>query len=777
MNKLFNILVLLSVIASLTTSCSVTKSLKPGQKLYIGSDVDLKRYDSSKIVNKELQEELKSLIRPRPNSRVLGVPYKLMIYNAIGEPKKKDGFWARMRNKYGEAPVVISDAALEKNRQILGNRLENRGYFKNTVLLDSVVKDKKLKAKYTALLGEQYTFREYNFENDSSQIGNDIRDVAKRMPERRKGNAYSLETITRDRERIDDRLKQRGYYYFNPDYLLAFVDSTVGNHQVDVDVKIKPSTPEKALQQYRIRDIYVFTNYDIKTDTTYYIDAARLNSMNNTDTAQHLHIIDPERNFRTVVFDRTLGFKPGDLYNRSAHSLALNRLTNLGTFKFVRANFQEVDTVSTGGNWLNTFYFLTPAQKKSIRFEVSGFVKSNNSNGAELSVNWRHRNLLKGAEKFTARAYGSVEQQVMKGIKNIGTRKIGGEMSLEIPRLLGRFSWDTSNAFLPKTLISAGYERFIRTDQYSLNSFNANYAYIWKPTVNKEHKLDVVNFVYVRPSNIDSNFQKRLDTSVILRRSLEQQFILGSIHNFTYNTQALPNRRRHNFYLNTNLDVAGNILGLATGANIREDKEKHIFKTPFSQYIRGEVDFRHYLRFSNTLNLASRAIVGAGYAYGNSYTLPFVKSFFAGGPNDIRAFMIRSLGPGSYYAGNPRLNRIYVGDQPGEMKIEFNTEIRKKFANIFEFAFFIDAGNTWLLREDSTRPGGKISSNFLKEFAIGAGPGIRLDLSILLLRLDVGIPVRGPVHGENRFDWHFKRMEWEWLKNNWVWNISIGYPF
>lgn len=775
MIKLIKHILFISAAAVFFSSCSTTRSLKEGQKLYIGSDVTVKKYDCTKLGNKELEEELEALIRPRPNSKILGVPVKLMIFNAIGEPEKKDGFWARMRNKYGEPPVTISDAAFEKNRQIIGNRLENRGYFYNTVVLDSVVKDKKIKGLFDAYVGNQYTFRNYQFTLDSNTIGKDIARIARWLPRARKGDPYSLETIKADRQRIDDHLKQRGYYYFNPDYLIAYIDSTVGDHQVDVDYQIKVGTPPSATKPYRIKNIYVFADFNLAEDTSFLIDEARLSS--SLDTSKHLHIIDPKNKFKASVFERTLGFKPGDLYNRSSHSLALNRLTNLGVFKFVRATFEN-EGDSAVNQWLNTFYFLTPEQKKSIKFEVSGFVKSNNSNGAELSVNWRNRNLFRGAEDFRVRAYGSIEQQVMSGIKNIGTRKIGGEATLAIPRFVGPFKFKSAEAFLPKTQITLGYERFIRTDQYSLNSFNANYAYIWKPKIETEHKLDVLNIVYVRPSNIDSLFQKRLDTNVILRRSIEQQFIIGSIHNFTYSSLSLANnRRKHNFYLNTNVDIAGNLLGLITKANAANDDIQNIFKIPFAQYIRGEIDFRHYLRITRTLQLASRAIVGAGYAYGNSQTLPFVKSFFAGGPNDLRAFQIRSVGPGSYYAGNPRLNRIYVGDQPGEMKILLSSEIRKKFGSYIEVAGFVDMGNTWLLREDPTRPGGKISSNFLKELTIGAGPGLRVDLSILLLRLDIGVPLRGPVHGENRIDWNFNRMNWDWLQKNWVWNISIGYPF
>ncbi|MDP4131752.1 MAG: BamA/TamA family outer membrane protein, partial [Bacteroidota bacterium] len=265
----------------------------------------------------------------------------------------------------------------------------------------------------------------------------------------------------------------------------------------------------------------------------------------------------------------------------------------------------------------------------------------------------------------------------------------------------------------------------------------------------------------------DPAFQLGLDTNLFLARSLERQFIIGPMYNFNLNTQVRPNHRKNNFYFNGNLDLSSNLLGIFSGADVKNGKEKRIFNTPYSQYIRAEADFRHYLNFSQYTVLATRITGGIGYAYGNSLTMPFVKQFFAGGANDIRAFRSRSLGPGSFYAGNR--DTAFLADQPGDIKIEMNAELRFKLFSVVHWAFFVDAGNIWTLRADSARPGSMISGDFLRQVAVGVGTGLRLDVSILLIRLDLGIPVREPYLPKNQ--------RWIFDSKNLVFNFAIGYPF
>jgi outer membrane protein assembly factor BamA len=759
---LYSVLVLM-----IFSACNVTRHLEPGQNLYWGSQI---KYQStvplSKSKKKDLTSQLQNLIRPKPNSRILGIPFKLWVHNLAPDTSVHHGLFHWLSRKFGEAPVLADMKTLNKNREVLQNYLENIGYFRDSVSLDTSVKKKKLTAIYTAMIDKQYTIRNVTFPIDSSALGKQIARITKRFSLLKTGNPYNLDVIKAERNRIDARLKERGFYYFNPDYLIANVDSTIGDHKVDIDMRVKPETPNEAREVYKIGDVVVFADYDINSDT----------SLAQAKEFAGYKIVDPKHKFQPKIFDRTLVFKPGDVYNRTDHNLSLNRLTSLDVFKFVKARFERTDTIP--GNYLNALYYLTPGLSKSIRFTVSGLTKSNNAVGTEVSLNWRHRNLLKGAEHLDVRVYGGLEKQYSSGI-DVSTRRLGVETNLYIPRIISPFKLRTSSEFVPQTKFSVGYEVFNRNTQYTLTSITGNYGYVWKQRITNEHQLNLISINYVKPENITDTFKQALDTNISLRRSIERQFIIGTNYNYNYNSQARQNYRKHNFYVNANVDLSGNLLGLITGASAKSGKVKEIFNTPFSQYTRLEGEVRHYMRLGNRYrSLNTRFLAGAAFAYGNSTNIPFIKSFFAGGTNDIRAFRARSLGPGAYYAGNPRDS--FVAEQPGDIKLEMNIEYRAKLFSIVRWAAFIDAGNIWTKNDDTLRrPNSKFTSHFLDQTAVGVGLGLRFDINILVLRLDLAFPVRVPWRDPDD-RWVFDEINFgskEWRRQNLVWNLAIGYPF
>lgn len=736
-------------------SCSETKSLQEGQYLYDGAKIKINaKPPLSGSKTRAMKSELNNLLRPKPNGSFLGVRFKLLLYNLAGTPKGK-GLRYLIRNKLGEPPVLASYSAFEKNRAVLQNRLENRGYFKDTVMLDTVYKGRKVTAIYTAEMGKQYVIRNVVYPSGPDSLSTAIGRMTRRSL-LKKGEPYNLDVIKNERTRIDERLKQQGFYYFNPDDLLIRADSTVGDNQVDMTLIIKKSTPAEAFKIYRINEVVVFADYDVHTDTS--IAIAGLPKF------QGYTIIDSQKIFKPKIFSQALVFKPGDVYNRRNHDLSLNRLISLGVFKFVKIRFDEKDTAE---NKLNAYYYLTPTEKKSIRFEVSGLTQSNDANGAQVSVNWRNRNIFRGAELLTTTFYvGYLRQYLGQGV-HTNTTKFGVDVSLFVPRVIGPVKFQTNSGFIPKTRFNVGYEFFDQSAEYTLNSFKAGFAYVWRESITKEHTLEILRINLVNPTHIDSLFQLQLDTNIVLARSIEKTFIIGPTYNFNLNTQLRPNHNKNNFYFNGNIDLSANILGIVSGANVNTGNQKMIFNVPYSQYVRGEVDFRHYLSFSQYTVLASRITGGIGYAYGNSSTMPFIKEFFAGGANDIRAFRSRSLGPGSYYAGNQKTT--FIPDQPGDIKLEMSTEFRFKLFSIVRWAFFVDAGNTWTLKYDSSRVGSQISRDWPSEIAIGVGTGLRLDVSILLLRLDLGIPVREPYLPP--------KSRWVFDSGNAVLNFAIGYPF
>lgn len=748
-----------------TIGCSNTKYLAEGDLLYTGSSVKVKDSVLKKKERKALEKEGEDLLVPKPNKKILGLRPKLWIYNLAGQPKKAKGIRYWLRTKVGEAPVLFSKVDLDYNVAVLRNYTENKGFFKTRVSADSTAKNKRVTAEYTIWPKRQYKIKSVKFPEDSTDLGKEIAKTSRRTL-LKEGNPYDLEIIKAERERIDARLKEKGYYYFNPDYILAQVDSTKGDYEVNIRLKIKDETPDKAIIAYKINKIIVYPNFSILKDSV---------THKNEDVVQYkdFTIIDSAHTFKPRVFDRALYFKKGDLYNRKNHNLSLNRFVNLGTFNFVKNEFKVSDSLK---NTLDAYYYLTLLPKKFIRFEVLGKTNSAGYTGSEINVNWNNRNLFRGAELLTISVFGGADFQLSGENKGQNIFKLGGETSLTWPRFITPFKIEGSSEFVPKTKATLRYEYQNRIQLYALNSFKTSFGYIWKDNIRKEHQLNVVDITYVSPNNVSAEYQKDIDADPALGKVIEKQLIFGPTYSFTF-TNTMQKRKKNTFYFNGEVDLVGNIAGLATGANIKKGDTIKIFDVPFSQYVKVKADFRHYLKLGKESELASRIIVGAGFAYGNSTTLPTTKQFVVGGTNSIRAFRARSLGPGSYQA--PLISNSYLPEQSADLKLEFNTEYRAKIYGLMKGALFVDAGNIWLLNADPNKSEAEISKDFMKQIAVGAGAGLRFDFSFLILRTDLAFPLRKPYLPQGQ-RWVLDDIDFgsgSWRKENLILNIAIGYPF
>ncbi|HEY1023022.1 MAG TPA: hypothetical protein VGE06_11955, partial [Flavisolibacter sp.] len=375
-------------ICFLLVACSPTKHIPQGDALYTGADVTLNAENVKSGQGKVLQADLENMTRPQPNARFLGIPFKLMFWNLFYTEKEK-GLKKNLQNKLGEPPVLASQVDLDANTQLLENYLENKGFFAATVTADSTWKGKKASVAYTANAGNQYKIRSVTFEEDSSsQLNSAIQEIAQNTL-LKPGEPYDLDLIKGERLRIDALLKERGFYYFSPEHLLVQVDSTVGTHEVDMRVVVKPDVPAEARQVYFINDVYIYSNYSLNT--------ARV----DTNRAQGIFhdgyfVIDKEAKFKPKLFSKTMLFKPGEVYNRTDHNQTLRRLMDLNVFKFVKNRFAPVVADSPK---LNTYYYLTPQPEKALRAELGANTKSNNLNGSEVSIGFTHRNTFRGAEQ------------------------------------------------------------------------------------------------------------------------------------------------------------------------------------------------------------------------------------------------------------------------------------------------------------------------------------------------------------------------------------------
>lgn len=743
------------IVLSLLISCSATKKVPEGDALYLGATI---KFDSSGLnakKRKELRSDLGSLTRPRPNARILGIPFKLLFNNT------------KLLRKKGEPPVLLSAVDLEHNVKVLQSSLENRGWFKAKVQGDTVVKRKKARAIYTVQPGPQYTINQVQFSDDTTVLQKTINEVTDKTF-LKAGEPFDLAVIKGERERIDAHVKEKGFYYFDPDFIIVQVDTTVGDNKVNMFVKVKPEAPVQSKELYRINDVFIYSQFALRA-----IEADT--SKNKAEYYKGYYIIDPRKLYKPRVFEQAMQFDPGDVYNRTDHGQTISRLVDLNLFKFVKNRFEPVPGIDSAK--LNAYYYLTPFPKKSLRGEINANTKSNNLTGSSITVGWRNRNTLRGGELFTIDATGGFEVQVSGQMRGFNTFRYGVEANFVLPRFLTPFfRLEPKGSFVPKTNFLLGYDLLTKQKLYTMQSFRAGWGYNWKENIYKEHQFNLVSINYVQPLVVTDMYMDSARDNRTLLKAIEKQFIIGTNYNYNYNQLVGKPNMSGGWYLNGNVDLSGNVAGLLTGANAKDNKPKTLFNAQFSQYVKFETDIRRYIKVSKTAVWANRFIAGLGLPYGNSLQLPYVKQFFIGGTNSIRAFRSRSIGPGSYV---DTTITTFLPDQSGDIKLELNTELRVKLFSIVHGAIFVDAGNIWLFNQDTSKVGAKFSNKFLSEFAVGGGVGLRFDVSFLVVRLDVAVPFRKPwLEGKER--WVIDQINLRspaWRRQNIVWNIGIGYPF
>lgn len=759
----FNVMLLL-----LVSSCSVRRFLPAGEKLYRGPTFRVTKNPETKNTTGQLKDMLKLADRPKPNKFFLGQPYKVWLWYVIGNPESKKSFRAYLRNKIAEPPVLssrINAKAIAENMQSL---MENLGYFHSTVQGDTATSGYFIKTIYTAQVQPQYKLRKIEWVSDSSALLKMLQDDFIRRGLLKPGNAYRLSDITTERDRLDLYLKTKGYYYFNPDYLMAYADSTVGDRKVDLLLNIKKVTPEEARHPYSINKIIVFPNYSVATPQ---LDTSKT----GLELYDGLLIKDSLKKFRSRLFAHTITYRPGQLYNSRSQNATLNRLINLGAFKFVKNRFEPVKDSANAdtSHRMNVYYYLTPAKKKSIQAEIDGFKKENNYTGSQVSINMKNRNAYRGAEQLGIKVYGGFETAKSDSVKNNNYR-LGSEVSLKMPRYVIPFLNIKENYFYPpNTSVLLGYEWFRKDLYYTKNLFRLQYEFTWKTNIQNQFTFAPLALSYLKATNITDSFKRQAVKDPSLLLNVYSEAVIGSYFSYTYNSSFRS--RINKWYFNSGIDLSGNIAGLVTGA--KRFREKTVFGTPFAQYVKFDFDIHYTRRLPKNYDWASRILFGIGLPYSNSRLLPFTKLYTIGGANSIRGFRSLSLGPGTYKPTAVDQNFFQIIG--GDFKLLGNTELRIPFTKQLSGAVFADAGNIWTKDTLLFGPKAKLTKNFYKELAVASGIGVRFDATVLLIRLDLGIPLRKPYLPDGQ-QWVLNKMDFgskAWRRENLILNIAIGLPF
>ncbi|MFW5663612.1 MAG: BamA/TamA family outer membrane protein [bacterium] len=760
----------LPVILLLLGSCSYTRYLDDGEKLYTGSEIKLE--SDEKIKDKgEMVSELNEVIRPKPNERVLYWRYRLWFYNVVGEDPG-DGLRKWIKKRIGRAPVLWSDFNGERTVRLLENRLFNMGYFDAVVDFNPNEKKKKASAEFQIKLPPPFLVSDILPLDNDSEISKRINSSMENTLIK-EDQIYRLSRLKEERERISKDIRDQGYFYFNPDYVIFRADTTVGNRKVKLALSLNQATPEKALKTYRIGNTYIHANHSLRRDPSQ-------QSADTVEIKDHLFLIDKNELFKPATLQRAVFFEHDELYNTKDHDLTLNYLMGLEVFKFVNLRFSEANKQDTD-SLLDLEVLLTPMEKKNLGVEIRGVSKSTGFVGPGLTLSFTNRNFLRGAEHFSINLEGAYEILMGGGNKNENSLEAGIRSEFTIPRFVVPFGFDNINPlYLPRTKISLNFNYLSRTDAFSVTSFRSQFGYEWRQSITSDYRFYPLVFNLFSLGTISEQYEEFFSREVLFRRGLFEQFLLGSEFSWSWNTR-LRGPRKHAWYINQTIDLSGNLAwllfdGLNMG-NKSQEGDYEIFNKSFSQYSRTELDVRYYLSMGYGRKLVSRIVAGIGIPYGNSTTLPYVKLFTTGGSNSIRAFQPRALGPGSYNSPDTLTSSFDIY-RSGDVKLELNLEYRYEITDIIKGAVFADAGNIWNLKERENAPGGKLqASEFLSQIALGTGAGLRFDFNFFLLRLDLAFPLAVPYDDSPGYFQKIKPFNGQWLSDNLVLNLAIGYPF
>lgn len=743
-------------LAILFSACSNVKHLPEGETLFRGSKVKITDREAPKSERKVLSSDMVGVVRPRPNTKTLGMRIKLGLYNmgGGGDADSKKGI-KKFLVKSGEPPVIGSSVNLDLSKELMVNMLHNRGFFQATATAKwDTARKKKTTAMFEVATGPQYTINKtFYVRPDSSEISHDI-DSSFSKTLLSAGAPYNLDLVKAERNRIDNVLKNQGFFFFKPDYILVKVDSSIGDHKVNMYVTLKDEEiPDEAYNVYRINDVFIYANYRLR-------GSRQDTSKAVVDTIDGYKIIDRRRSFKPMVFSDALIFERGEEYNIDDQNTTLSRLVNMGTFKFVKNRFE-----AQGNTLLDVYYYLTPYPKKSIRFEAGVLTQNDNRLGTQGSISWRNRNTFKGAEELLFKINGGFEAQSTGVVNSPAILNYGAEAALSFPRFVVPFiSIHTLSRYLPRSVIKLKYNYETQVGRVAISSYTGAYGYSWKEGVHKEHQFYPVNLTYVRTDTL----AKSGDLNLLYRNILFNGLIIGPTYEYTYNSNT-GSLIRNSYYFDGLIDLSGNVLGLAQKADYKSNPQE-ILGVTYAQYVKLQPDFRYYFHLSAGSMIASRVLVGLGIPYGNSSQLPNIKQFWAGGNSDLRGFPSRLVGPGTFNEYSLYKTTNYI-QSLGDIKFEINTELRQKLYKFIGLGVFAEAGNIWLYRKNALFPGGEFTSDFYKQLAADVGLGLRFDFKILLLRLDMGIPVRKPWVTANG----------GWGTNNvasdMVFNLAIGYPF
>ena len=752
----------------LVTSCSMTKGLKEGELLLYKTNYE---FTNPKLINKQGKVESELALIARPTPALKRERWQVAIYNNTNKKRKEKSLGRWIQRKIGKPPALYEDDIVERSRLVMEKHLQDNGYFGATITSDTLTKGKKVTLNYTVTSKGQYFVRDIYRPLDSLPLTHLLQEnEAETLLKQNK--PYDLGLLSAERSRLADIANNHGFFDITKDNFFYYVDTTAGDLQVDLYLRLKQTGDISMYQVYFLNDSWVFPDYSLE-------QKGAINEPMDTISYHLLNIVQKEKILRPTVLNRLIWQDSVATFSKKEQQQTVNRLLNLGIYKFVNIRFEK--KVENDSLHLDRFVYLTPGLMRDVSTEFQLNSRSGNFLGSEISGTFSHKNLFKGAELFNVSLSTGIETNIGANANSVlNTVNIGLNASIQLPGFYAPFvkRKRVRGETLPRTAFSMGDDFQSRTGFFTLNSFNLSYGY----NVQKKRWSHQFSPLFINVVNLlatSSKLDDLLAQNRRLRASFENVLILGANYKFSYSKQQ-PSIKNRSFYYLGGVEIAGNGLYLATGAT-GQKSSREVLNIPFSQYLKVDNDLRQYFPFLKG-TLAGRISTGIAFPYGNAEVMPYIKQYFIGGASSVRAFRIRTLGPGSFETKLDDGSNFV--DQTGDLKLEMSAEYRFPIFSYLKGGLFVDAGNIWLIRGDAdestpAKEGLFRFDRFYKEIAVGTGFGLRIDFDVAVIRLDWAFPIRRPsqISGSK---WLFSELDFldkSWRRENVVWNIAIGYPF
>lgn len=690
------------------------------------------------------------------------LPYGLWVYNYWNDSAK--GLYRWFYDQLVEQPVLISDVRPEMRVKMLENLLDNNGYFGSAV--SYTLKPKKnpkiAGIRYDINLSNPYLLDSIIYLNDEkSPLCHFIDSCARKSEYLKVGERFVVDSLEAERVKIANSLRNRGWYYFKPDYIEFLADSLINPGKIALKMQLASNMPHLASLRYRVGTI-----------TTYvYRQSNRHPGEPDTLVTNKGDIIvyRPQR-LRVNMLPSCITFRKNRYFSVRDMDRTQTRLSRLGIYGNIQIEAIPVDT-APGDPRLDVVITCQRDRPMEASIQANVTSKSNSYLGPGLILGLTHNDLFGGAEKLSFQLTGSYEWQTGRNRSSMfNSYEVGFSTSLAFPRLLAPKFVRRTNRDLNWTTINLGIDLLNRPYYFRMAEAKASLSYEWNYSRRVLNQLTLFKLTYTKLMHTTEAFDSVMQQNPAVALSFQSQFV--PVASYTYNYERWLERSRINGFNFTATVMEGGNVFWALWRACGVKGEKKLFGMPFSQFIKAQAQLVYSRRLirSSDFWLVSRLLIGAEHAYGNSTQVPYAEQFYIGGANSIRAFTVRSLGPGSYKPSAELAHGYF--DQTGTFKFEVNTEFRFPIVSILHGAAFIDAGNIWLLKSDPLRPGGLLTTrNFGPDIALGTGVGLRVDLGMMVIRGDLGYGLHAP------YDTGIHRYFNIPLKHALAFHLAIGYPF